>query len=119
MKWYRETTQWSNGMQNGVYLMNESRSKAFAYRSPVTQDIRVFSKPMGIDIRGRQFVINQEQWSVNIEEPRATGTVTEVLGSRGDVYRVTENLGQWSCTCSGFRFRGSCKHITQVRTMKS
>jgi len=38
-----------------------------------------------------------------------------VQGSKGDVYRVTELRGEWSCTCSGFKFRGDCRHIKGVQ----
>lgn len=35
-------------------------------------------------------------------------TVRIVSGSKGQKYQVT---GQHKCTCPGFTFRGSCKHL--------
>jgi hypothetical protein len=35
-----------------------------------------------------------------------------VKGSRGDEYTVTGTNGQWTCTCTGFQFRKSCKHLS-------
>ncbi len=35
----------------------------------------------------------------------------EVEGSKGNVYKVTLTGDHWSCTCPGFRWRNSCKHI--------
>jgi hypothetical protein len=37
-----------------------------------------------------------------------------VKGSRGDTYTVTANSGKMHCTCSGFQFRKSCKHVKEV-----
>jgi len=51
----------------------------------------------------------------------------EVTGSKGDKYIVCfgrldgeERLRQgcdygWTCTCKGFKFRGKCRHLTQVK----
>lgn len=39
-----------------------------------------------------------------------------VKGSRGKRYSVTRQTnGAYSCTCEGFRFRGHCKHVNQVK----
>lgn len=38
----------------------------------------------------------------------------EVEGSTGS-YTVSRIGAQWSCSCKGFMFRGSCKHINQVK----
>tara|TARA_B100000131_G_C18056003_1_gene588430 strand:+ start:802 stop:1110 length:309 start_codon:yes stop_codon:yes gene_type:complete len=35
----------------------------------------------------------------------------EVEGSKGNTYKVTFGGGHWSCTCPGFKWRNSCKHI--------
>jgi len=47
---------------------------------------------------------------------------TTTVGSKGSTYSVSYGRTwngpyqyDWSCTCRGFKFRGSCKHITQVR----
>lgn len=45
------------------------------------------------------------------EKPR---TVT-IKGSKGDTYIVTVNNNSYNCTCSGFQFRKSCRHIAEVR----
>jgi len=48
---------------------------------------------------------------------------TTVKGSHGDEYTVRFGLmplphpvqHDWSCDCKGFKFRGTCRHITEVR----
>lgn len=37
-----------------------------------------------------------------------------IKGSRGDTYTVTVGSGKMHCTCSGFQFRKSCKHVKEV-----
>ena len=58
--------------------------------------------------------LNSVQFKTDIRSPEPEGRVWEVIGSKGDVYKVTEVRGEYSCTCSGFRFRGDCKHIKGV-----
>jgi len=114
MKTLLETTQWADGNNvNHVYFMDDSRSKMFAYvKFGAGEPIR-FKKPIRIDIRGRKFQDVPNTWKFDIkEEPE--GRVWIVKGSKGDEYQVTEVNGNLSCTCSGFRFRGDCKHIKSV-----
>jgi hypothetical protein len=52
----------------------------------------------------------------------------EAKGSKGDTYTVTygklygselQRQGceyGWACTCKGFKFRGTCKHITGLQS---
>jgi hypothetical protein len=97
-------------MPNGTYLLNDSKTKLYAYVRPGSGTPKQFKNPIKIDIRGRKFVESSTQYKiVTQEEPE--GRVWEVAGSKGNVYRVTEANGYLSCTCSGFRFRGDCKHI--------
>jgi len=110
MKWYSETTAYTDSMPNGTYLLNDSKTKLYAYVRPGSGTPKQFKNPIKIDIRGRKFVESSTQYKiVTQEEPE--GRVWEVAGSKGNVYRVTEANGYLSCTCSGFRFRGDCKHI--------
>ena len=113
MKWYSETTAYTDGMPNGTYLLNDSKTKLYAYVSPGSGTPKQFKNPIKIDIRGRKFVESSTQYKiVTQEEPE--GRVWEVQGSKGDVYKVTEANGYLSCTCSGFGFRGDCKHVKSV-----
>jgi hypothetical protein len=114
MKWYSETTAYTDSMPNGTYLLNDSKTKLYAYVRPGSGTPKQFKNPIKIDIRGRKFVESSTQYKiVTQEEPE--GRVWEVAGSKGDVYKVTEANGYLSCTCSGFRFRGDCKHVKSIQ----
>jgi len=114
MKWFAETTEWKDSTPNGIYLLDDSKSKMYAYRSPQAAKIKVFKNPIRIDIRGRKFVINPVQFKTKLQEEEPEGRVIEVRGSRGDIYKVVELNGNYSCTCSGFKFRGSCRHVKEA-----
>lgn len=119
MKAYLETTEWRDtaGHCNHVYWMNDSRTRAYAYaRWGNPQDTHVFSQPLSIDSRGRSFEPVRHDiygWQDPDEVPQ--GRVITVTGSRGDQYTVTEENGQWHCSCAGFKFRGQCRHITDTQ----
>jgi uncharacterized Zn finger protein len=49
-------------------------------------------------------------WGFAVEDQPQDRT-WEVRGSRGDVYTVSELNGNLTCSCSGFKFRGQCKHL--------
>ena len=46
--------------------------------------------------------------------PRAQDRVWEIAGSKGNTYTVTEISGKRTCTCPGFTYRHSCRHISEV-----
>ena len=116
MKWFAETTAWADAATpNGIYLLDDSKSKMYAFKPKGTGEIKVFKNPIRIDVRGRKFVINPVQFKTNVREEEPEGRVTEVHGSKGDIYKVVELNGNWSCTCSGFKFRGDCRHVKSVR----
>jgi hypothetical protein len=114
MKWFAETTDYKDNTPNGVYLLDDGKSKMYAFRPFGTGTIKVFKNPIRIDLRGRKFAVNSVQFETKLKEPEPEGRVIEVRGSKGDIYQVTELNGNWSCTCSGFRFRGECKHIKEL-----
>ena len=116
MKWFAETTDYGDAVPNGIYLLNDSKDKMFAFRPRGTGEIKVFRNPIRIDLRGRKFVINPVQFKTKLKEPEPEGRVWTVKGSKGDEYKVSELNGNWTCSCSGFKFRGDCKHVKELRS---
>ena len=114
MKWYSETTAYSDGIANGTYLLDDGKTKLYAYVAPGTSTPKQFKNPIKIDTRGRKFVVSSTQYKIVTKEEEPEGRTWEVKGSKGDVYQVTEINGYLSCTCSGFKFRGDCKHVKGV-----
>ena len=114
MKWYLETTEWRDATPNGVYLLNDSKSKMYAYRSPTTLAIKTFRNPIKIDVRGRKFRLNDVQYRTKVQAEVPEGRTWTVLGSKGDKYTITEHSGYLSCSCSGFKFRSRCRHTEQL-----
>jgi len=114
MKWFAETTEWTGAVApNHVYLLDDSKSKMYAYKPFGTGKIQVFKNPIRIDVRGRKFQVNPVQFKTKLEEEEPEGRYWIVKGSKGDEYRVSEVNGNYSCSCSGFRFRSKCRHIEQ------
>ena len=114
MKWFAETTEWKGVAPNHVYLLDDAKSKMFAYMPTGASEPTIFRAPIRIDVRGRKFKLNPVQYEITVTAPEPEGRVWEVQGSKGDVYKVTEVRGEYSCTCSGFKFRGDCKHVKSV-----
>lgn len=38
-----------------------------------------------------------------------------VEGSRGSRYTVVRTKNLWTCTCPGYQFRKSCRHVTELK----
>ena len=115
MKWFAETTDYKDSVPNGIYLLDDAKVKMYAFKAKGTGDIKVFKNPIKIETRGRKFVVNPVQFKTQVDEEVPEGRVFTVKGSKGDEYRVSELNGEYSCTCSGFRFRAKCKHTESVR----
>jgi hypothetical protein len=108
MRAMREVTQWTDSMLgNHIYLLDGDR--AIAYQPWGTGQIQYFRTPIRLDLRGRKFV---EVLPNPFKVPVTTARIVSVAGSRGATYDV--NLDEQTCTCSGFRFRGKCKHVQQA-----
>ena len=114
MKWFAETTDYKDNTPNGIYLLDDSKSKMYAFKPRGTGEIKTFKNPIRIDVRGRKFVVNPVQFKTKLKEEEPEGRVWVVKGSKGDEYKVTELNGNYSCSCSGFKFRGKCKHADSI-----
>ena len=115
MKWFVETTEWRDNTINGIYLLDDSKSKMYAYRPTARDPIKTFKAPIRIDVRGRKFAVNPVQYETQSQEEQPEGRVWVVKGSKGDEYKVSELNGNYSCSCSGFRFRQGCRHVESIR----
>jgi len=77
-----------------------------AYVKVNTQEPFYFKNPIkGFDKRGRKFAVGDK--SLFTKEKASNGRT--VIGSRGQTYTVTAE----SCTCPGFTYRATCKHMGQ------
>ena len=45
---------------------------------------------------------------------KSTRETITVQGSKGNTYIVTKENGKATCTCPGFGFRKTCKHVQEV-----
>ena len=72
----------------------------------------VFKKPINFDSRRRTFRVVQELGEINLKE--AQGQTWRVDGSKGNSYLVQKLDNVYTCNCSGFKFRGECRHIKGV-----
>jgi hypothetical protein len=116
MKLFQEITKWPDSTTpNHAYYMDNSKSKMYAYIQAGHRAVFEFKKPIRIDIRGRKFQEIADPVGFSPREADVVQTRTwTVTGSRGDTYTVQELEGVLQCSCSGFRFRGTCKHVNKI-----
>jgi len=103
-----ETTVWTDSNKaNHTYLLDGS--KMIAYISVGSTTPFYFKNPITIDKRGRKFAtVNPNPFKAIKEK----STIIKVSGSKGNVYSI--DTDEKTCTCLGFMYRGSCKHITEM-----
>jgi hypothetical protein len=111
---FKEITVWADGNTaiNHTYLLDGD--KMVAYIRYGTTDPFWFKTPIKIDKRGRKFEkVNDDLFalSTNVFTP---SDVIEVQGSKGAVYFV--NTTENTCTCPGYTYRGTCKHVKELET---
>ena len=111
MRIQQETTKWADSTPNHIYVFDSELKRAIAYVPEGSNQVHKFRTPMVIDRRGRTFV--------ELEDNEPDPEVIVRLGSKGEKYYITQDKEQgwkgWSCTCPGFTFRGSCKHVAEIQ----
>ena len=113
MEAVREVTVWTGvdyRQPNHDYLLDGDR--VVAYRPWGSSEIQYLSGKIKIDRRGRKFERLAPNPFKGYENLQPALTYKEVKGSKGAVYRV--DLESKTCTCPGFKFRGSCKHVVDI-----
>lgn len=120
----QEITDWgTHNTPNHIYYLNDDKSKMVGYIKAGTKALFKFKKPISIDVRGRKFVELKDRKTESDEvyfgkkqaefKPK---DAIEVQGSNGKVYLLTKNAnGKYNCTCPGFMFRHTCKHVDSMK----
>ena len=105
MKLVIETTVFAGAkMPNHSYMLNDA-GIAIGMRKFSAGEVVRFRTPLRLDIRGRTFRLVDDLGS----DADVSSKVVEVAGSGTNVYTV--DLDRKQCSCTGFKYRGECKHI--------
>jgi len=107
----KEVTVWAVEYRqpNHTYLMDGDR--AVAYISWHEGEPEFFKVPSKLDKRYRKFEkVDISVFGSIVKEQKSH--IVEVKGSKDNTYRVDTEAK--SCSCPGFTFRGSCKHIKEL-----
>jgi len=111
----KETTIWSDSSNaNHIYLLDGN--KIVAYAKFGGNDIQALKTQIKIDKRYRTFVKTKHSGLEKIIKSSSTKSNTKVFKviSKTKEYFVELSDYNYTCTCTGFNFRGKCKHITAV-----
>jgi len=110
MKFFQETTP-GDDYPNHTYLLSDNKEFAHGYIRVGTTDVFKFKTKYRFGTKGRKFREVANTFGF-VEEPAAANVERwEVKGSKGDTYVVEREDGVVKCSCSGFKFRGACKHL--------
>lgn len=92
---------------NGCYRENDL--DIFFFSVPFTEvPIRVIDVKRVVAIDGIKM----------IHAPAVTKEYQIEASKKGTFYKVTCRDGRWSCQCSAFGFRHTCRHITEAKEIK-
>jgi len=111
----KETTVWSDGSNaNHTYLLDGSKIVAYAKCSD--NSVQVLRTQIKIDKRYRTFIKTKHFGLQNLIKSTPTKSNTRVfkVKSKEKEYFVELSDYNYTCTCTGFNFRGKCKHIDAV-----
>lgn len=92
-----------------TYLLDGTNLVAYIKRGE-TQPYYFKSPIKGFSKSGRKFkATTQSLFTVQVEPEVA---LKAIQGSKGNVYYVNE--AEATCTCPGYTYRGTCKHLTEL-----
>lgn len=118
----RETTVWASGVpaHNHIYLLDGS-NRLIAYAKFGTDEVIISKSQFKIDKRYRTFVPDKHSGLSLIAKKYTkkidSNTRVFKVKSNNKEYNVSVNDSNYSCDCTGFNFRGTCKHAKAVAEM--
>jgi hypothetical protein len=113
----QEITQWDTDFPiiNKIYLL-DLKDNIIAYTNS-DGNINQLKKPIKLNKSRRKFIkVNHIGLSKLIQKVEDNTRIFKV-NSKDKEYIISldNDTGNMSCTCTGFTFRGKCKHIEAVR----
>ena len=107
MRVMRETTAWPNATPNHVYVFDDAFERIIGYVPAGTKEVIKLKTPIKIDRRDRTFV------PLNDGSLKPDPKSITVKGSTGEIHTLVKADDVWSCSCKGFLFRNTCRHIKE------
>ena len=112
----QETTQWAgdNPTCNHTYLL-DNKNRIIAYIKHNDDQVNILKTQIKIDKRYRTF-IKVRNTALQRLIPTTVKINTRVFKVKSNTkeYMVELTDSNYSCTCTGYSFRGKCKHISAV-----
>ena len=104
----RETTGVVDGFhyQPHLYYVNDKDKLVWFQVCDYSRGLDKYAKPKKFDTRRRKFEL------IGTVPELHDDNIVEVAGSNGKVYHV--NLDKNSCSCTGYKFHGKCKHLKEA-----
>ena len=116
MQFFEETTKYKEDIPSGIYLLNDSKSRMYAFIPHGSDTVKTFKAPIVISTRGRTFKAVPNTFNYTMPGRELSKNPTwKVLGSKGDTYTVEKTEHGMVCSCNGFKFRGRCRHISEIK----
>ena len=76
----------------------------------LTTDVRGYP----IRVLSRANIVEVSGAKVDYQPAKSSREVITVQGSKGQTYVVTKENGKATCSCPGYSYRNSCRHIDEV-----
>lgn len=76
----------------------------------LTTDVRGYP----VRVLSRANIVEVSGAKVDFTPVKSDREVITVQGSKGNTYIVTKENGKASCSCPGYNFRRTCKHVQEV-----
>jgi len=91
--------------QPHIYYVNDADKLVWFQVADYSRGLDKYCVPKKFYRSGRKFK------KIGEIEEEAVANIVKVAGSKGNTYTV--DLDEGTCTCTGFRFRGTCKHLQE------
>jgi hypothetical protein len=116
MQFFQETTKYKDNIPGGIYLLDDGKSRMYAFIAAGSGAVKTFKAPITISTRGRTFKAVPNTFNYIMPGKELSKNLTwKVKGSKGDIYTVEKTEHGMVCSCSGFKFRGRCRHISEIK----